>query len=175
MMVSQSGCKRQFFAAALDLSPSAHAPLSWLCGLFEHIHVQFFIQHGQVFLCCGSQQFSSHCGQNAVIAGSMVAQGVLQLRCHQTGVACTIYQMFKTRQQFFTACEFRGKSGTNAAEYKILPASRSKINTQPHQIEQKPFLIFDRVAASTPLPSLNFSLYALLSAKTVTPDFRCIR
>ncbi len=65
-------------------------------------------------MCGGGEQFGGQRGQDAVIAGGVIAQGMAQLWRHQAGVACSGEQVIEAGKQFLAAGELGGKAGADA-------------------------------------------------------------
>jgi hypothetical protein len=57
--------------------------------LGKDLQIKLLVELGKVTLRRGGEQFGGECRQNAVIAGGVIAQRLLQHRSHQTGVAGT--------------------------------------------------------------------------------------
>jgi hypothetical protein len=66
--------------------------------LGKHIQVQLLIELREFTLGTHGQQFCGHGGEDAVVAGGVIAQGMAQLRGHQTGIAGISKKMLQASQ-----------------------------------------------------------------------------
>lgn len=82
--------------------------------LSEDIEAKLLVELDQVTLRSCSEEFGGERSEDAVIAGGVIAQGVTQLRRHQTGIAGAGQQMIKAGQEFIAAGELSGEPGTAA-------------------------------------------------------------
>jgi hypothetical protein len=97
------------------VSPCTGAALRLGIRLRKHVQVEFLVEHRQVALRCGGEQFGGHRGQDAVVAGRVVAQGMTQRRRHEAGVAGAGKQVFEAGEQLVAAGVFGGEAGADPA------------------------------------------------------------
>src|ERR1700693_6343214 len=84
-------------------------------GRSKDLQVELLIELWSFALGRGAQELGAHRGEDAVVAGGMIAQGVAQLRGHERGVAGNAQQVLEAGGEFFTGGVLHRKASTNAA------------------------------------------------------------
>jgi hypothetical protein len=82
--------------------------------LGKDLEVQLLVELRQLTLGRSDEEFGGQRCQDAVIAGGVIAQRLLQHRGHETGVAGAGKQMVQAGEQLLAAGVFGGESGANA-------------------------------------------------------------
>ena len=83
-------------------------------GRSEDLQIEFFIEHGEVTLRRGHQQFCGHADADAIVAGGVIDERMAQLWGHEAGVAGGGEQMLEAGQEFLAGGDAGGEAGADA-------------------------------------------------------------
>ena len=107
----------------------------------KHIEVEFLVEHRSFALDGCTQELSGHGGEDAVVAGGVIAEGLAKLRGHEAGVAGAGEQVIEAGGEFFAASVFHQEPGTDpAAQWKKILAPElvgKPAVTGEHDAEQR--------------------------------------
>src|SRR5688572_24445228 len=69
-------------------------------GPSEDLQVELLVQSSDLALGCAHEQLPGHGDADAVVAGGVIDEGVLELASHEAGVASAFQQVIQAGEQF---------------------------------------------------------------------------